>query len=88
MTGGWNEVYTAMHSGVWDPLLPVNVDFLLQVFLILVIDELHDGLPAVQKDTWTGELEVRKRQDHPLGRVLMGVSRSRENDNNLSGVSP
>lgn len=35
-----------MHPGVWDPLLPVDVDFLLQVGFILVIDELHNGLPA------------------------------------------
>ena len=43
---GRYEVYTAVHPGVWDPLLPVYVDFLLQVGFILVIDELHYGLPA------------------------------------------
>lgn len=41
-----NEVYAAVHPGVWDPLFPVDVDFLLQVGFILVIDELHNGLPA------------------------------------------
>lgn len=43
---GRNEVYAAVHPGVWDPLLPVDVDFLLQVGFILVIDELHNRLPA------------------------------------------
>lgn len=41
-----DEVYAAVDSGVGDSLLPVDVDLLLQVRLILVIDELHDGLPA------------------------------------------
>lgn len=49
MASGRYEVYAAVHPGVWDPFLPVNVDFLLQVGFILVIDELHDGLPAVTK---------------------------------------
>ena len=43
---GGDEVYAAMNSGVWDPFLSVYVDLLLQVRLILVINELHDGLPA------------------------------------------
>lgn len=43
---GRNEVNAAVDSGVWDPLLPVYVDLLLQVGFVLVIDELHDGLPA------------------------------------------
>lgn len=46
MACGRNEVNAAVHPGVWDPLLPVNVDFLLQVHFILLVDELHDGLPA------------------------------------------
>lgn len=50
MAGGWDEVYTAMHPRVGDPLLPVNVDFLLQVLLVLVVDELHDGLPAAERE--------------------------------------
>lgn len=41
-----NEVYAAVHPGIGDPFLPVDVYFLLQVDLILVVDELHDGLPA------------------------------------------
>lgn len=44
-----DEVNAAVHPGVWDPLLPVDVDFLLQVGFVLVIDELHDGLPAGRK---------------------------------------
>lgn len=47
---GRYEVYAAVHPGVWDPLLPVDVDFLLQVGFILVIDELHYGLPADKKN--------------------------------------
>lgn len=49
MASGRYEVYAAVHPGVWDPFLPVNVDFLLQVGFILIIDELHDGLPAETK---------------------------------------
>lgn len=44
-----DEVNAAVHPRVWDPLLPVDVDFLLQVDFVLVIDELHDGLPAGRK---------------------------------------
>lgn len=43
---GRYEVYAAVHPGVRDPLLPVDVNLLLQVGFILVIDELHNGLPA------------------------------------------
>lgn len=46
MASGGDEVYAAVHPGVWDPLLPVDVDLLLQVGFILVVDKLHDGLPA------------------------------------------
>lgn len=64
MAGGWDEIYTAVNPRVWDPLLPVNVELLLQVLLVLVIDELHDGLPAMQKDTHahtrTGEMGLRQ----------------------------
>lgn len=41
-----DEVDAAVHAGVRDPLLPVDVDLLLQVGFVLVVDELHDGLPA------------------------------------------
>lgn len=41
-----DEVDAAVHAGVRDPLLPVDVDLLLQVDFVLVVDELHDGLPA------------------------------------------
>lgn len=43
---GRNEVYAAVNPWVRDSPLPVDVDFLLQVHLILVVDEFHDGLPA------------------------------------------
>lgn len=48
MSGWRDEVYAAVHPGVRDPFLPVDVDLLLQVGLVLIIDELHDGLPAKQ----------------------------------------
>lgn len=57
---GGDKVYAAVHPGVWDPLLPVDVDFLLQVGFILVVNELHNGLPAESEGTrsyfscWTG----------------------------------
>lgn len=41
-----DKVYAAVNSGVWDSFLPVDVDLLLQVCFVLVINELHDGLPA------------------------------------------
>lgn len=56
VAGGGDEVYTAVHPGVRDPLLAVDVDLLLQVLLILVVDELHDGLPAAEAQT--GEVGV------------------------------
>lgn len=46
---GGDEVNAAVHPGVWDPLLPVDVDFLLQVGFVLLTDELRDGLPAGRK---------------------------------------
>lgn len=46
VSGRGDEVYAAVDSGVWNPFLPVDVDLLLQVRLVLVINELHDGLPA------------------------------------------
>lgn len=48
-----DEVNATVHSGVWNPFLPVDIDLLLQVRLILVINELHDGLPTKQ-DQWRG----------------------------------
>lgn len=50
VTGGRNEVYAAVDPGVWNPFLPVDVDFFLQVGLILVIDELHNGLPTDKRE--------------------------------------
>lgn len=49
MARGWDEINTAVHPRVRDLLLPVDVDLLLQVLLILVIDELHDGLPTAER---------------------------------------
>lgn len=48
-----DEVNATVDSGVWNPFLPVDIDLLLQVCLILVINELHDGLPA-KWDEWRG----------------------------------
>lgn len=49
MARGWDEINTAVHPRVRDLLLPVDVDLLLQVLLVLVVDELHDGLPAAER---------------------------------------
>lgn len=46
VASGRDEVEAAMDARVGDTFLPVDVDLLLQVLLILVIDELHDRLPA------------------------------------------
>lgn len=50
MARGWDEINTAVHPRVGDLLLAVNVDLLLQVLLVLVVDELHDGLPAAERE--------------------------------------
>lgn len=49
MAGGRDEVEAAVDARVRDALLSVDVDLLLQVLLVLVVDELHDGLPAAQR---------------------------------------
>lgn len=65
MASGWDEVYTAVHPRVGNPLLPVNVDFLLQVLLVLVVDELHDGLPAAERERNMGLWVCVRDLDHP-----------------------
>lgn len=62
MSGGGDEVNAAVDSGVWNPLLPVDVDLLLQVRLVLVVNELHDGLPA-KRDRWGGDDEEREQKE-------------------------
>lgn len=52
MSSWGDEVYAAVNSGVWDPFLSVDVDLLLQVCLILVVNEFHDGLPAGPWQRW------------------------------------
>lgn len=76
MSGRGDEVYAAVDSGVWNPFLPVDVDLLLQVCLVLVINELHDGLPArpwqgrikgMMREQWKGKRwtdERRRRKQH------------------------
>lgn len=59
VSGRGDEVYAAVNSGVWDPFLSVDVYLLLQVGLILVVNELHDGLPAGQQ----GNIEGRMREE-------------------------
>lgn len=77
MSGRGDEVYAAVNSGVWDPFLPVDIDLLLQVRLVLVINELHDGLPARpqqgliegKKKGRQEEMEMKgERQKQCLGR--------------------
>lgn len=50
VASGRNEIYTAVDPAVWYPLLPVNIEFFLEILFILVIDELHDGLPTAQRN--------------------------------------
>lgn len=54
VASGRDEVEAAVDARVGDALLPVDVDLLLQVFLILVIDELHNRLPAAWRP-WLAE---------------------------------
>lgn len=63
MSSRGDEVYAAVDSGVWNPFLPVDVDLLLQVRLILVINELHDGQPARQINRVNDEGVVEKGRD-------------------------
>lgn len=42
-----DEIQAAVHPGVRDALLPSDVDLLLQELLVLLVDVLTDGLPAV-----------------------------------------
>lgn len=51
MSSRRDEVNATVDSGVWNPFLPVDVDLLLQVRLVLVVNKLHDGLPA-KRDQW------------------------------------
>lgn len=52
VSGRGDEVYAAVDSGVRNPFLPVDVYLLLQVRLVLVINKLHDGLPARPWQEW------------------------------------
>ena len=54
MSGGSNEVETAVHASVWNDPLPGDAHFLVQVVLKLVIDIFQDGLPAVAMETREG----------------------------------
>ncbi len=58
MSSWGDEIETAVHPGVWDALLSGDVDLLLQELLILLIDVLGNGLPAV--DT-AEEVGVREK---------------------------
>lgn len=51
MSGWGDEVDTAVHSGVRDPLLSGDVDLLLQELLKLLIDVLGNRLPTVDTTT-------------------------------------
>ena len=60
VSGRGDEVYAAVNSGVRNPFLPVDIYLLLQVCFVLVINELHDGLPAIQ---WQGWIEGMMREE-------------------------
>lgn len=63
MSSRGDEVNTTVDSGVWNPFLSVDVDLLLQVCLILVVNELHDGLPARSNKLSEFEGGVEKERD-------------------------
>lgn len=95
MACGRYEVYAAVHPGVWDPLLPVDVDFLLQVGFILVVDELHNGLPA-DKGNRNGKLELGLKKERctygpfqafPMDNVILIKSRVTEMTNSSEAFS-
>ena len=48
MASGGDEVEAAVDSGVRDSLLAGDVHLLLQELLVLLVDELRDGLPAAE----------------------------------------
>lgn len=47
MSSWGDKVETAVHPGVRDPLLPGDIDLLFKELLILFVDVLGNGLPAV-----------------------------------------
>lgn len=49
MSGGGEEVDAAVDPAVWYPPLPVDMQLFSQVFLILLVDMLHYGLPAGER---------------------------------------
>lgn len=49
VSSGWQEVDTAVNASVRDSSLPVDIQLLLQVFFILFVDVLYNGLPAEKK---------------------------------------
>lgn len=51
VSSGWKEVDATVNAAVRYSSLPVDIQFLLQVFFILFIDILYNGLPAVEQKT-------------------------------------
>lgn len=67
MSSWGDEIEAAVNPGVRDPLLPGDVDLLLQELLILLIDVLEDGLPA------GGNRMFQNKRDGPL-QILSMIS--------------
>lgn len=82
MSSWGDEVYAAVDSGVWDPFLPVDIDFLLQVRLVLIINELHDGLPAMP--WWRKIIEEGEGEKREGERRVRGWKRKRR-DRSVKG---
>lgn len=54
---GGDEVEAAVHSCVWNSLLPCDIHFLFQKFFVLLVDVFLNRLPAVkvgERDEKTG----------------------------------
>ena len=55
VSGRCDEVDAAVDTAVWDVLLALNANLLIQVQLKLVIDVVQHGLPTVHTDRQTNE---------------------------------
>lgn len=69
MPSGGDKVQTAVHPGVGDALLSGNVHLLLQELLILLVDVLGNGLPAVD-----AQEEVDLRQEELENKYLNKIT--------------
>lgn len=61
-----DEIEAAVHSGVRDALLSGDVDLFFKELLILLVDVLWDGLPAVENEDGEEQhflQQIKQKQD-------------------------